>query len=270
MYSDPIETLRSLSLDLAAQLQPDMEFEELADQVVKNLVFVARVLKSLKIDNRAESKKNEEITTNEELGNNVDISILWLLRRMRKCVNIEVTQAPKSASVVRTNLCCSVFFDEHSTFRKNRCVYNFLISVKQRIAVFKWIGGVVATVPMAYLKPVLFQIMSPLVREMSTTEESNAPLRQLAKEVATMIKKLLGNDEYARLLVKVQQKLDTRRTERKKIRTQQYVTDPELAAKKKIARQQKKKEARKRRMTETKGKRTGIKRPRKEVDLEIT
>ena len=137
------------------------------------------------------------------------------------------------------------------------------------MAVFKWMGGVIATIPIENLRPVLFQIISPLLREMSTTEESNAPLRQLAKEVATMIKKRLNTDEYARLLVKVQQKLDTRRNERKKERTQQYVMNPELAAKRKIAKQQKKKEAKKRKMTEMKGKRPGKKRPRREVDLEV-
>lgn len=63
--------------------------------------------------------------------------------------------------------------------------------------------------------------MSPLVREMATIEESNAPLRHLAKDVATMIKKSLGNEEYAILLSKVQQKLDTRRAEKKKLRTQE-------------------------------------------------
>ena len=104
LYSDPMETLRSLSLDLAAQLQPDMQFEELADQVVKNLIFVARVLKNLKTEYRGEIKKNEESVENEELGHSVEnISILWLIRRMRKCVNVEVTQAPKSTSVVSTH-----------------------------------------------------------------------------------------------------------------------------------------------------------------------
>ncbi|XP_043287121.1 small subunit processome component 20 homolog [Venturia canescens] len=238
LYSDPIETLRSLSLDLAAQLQPDMEFEELADQVVKNLVFVARVMKSLKIESSdARKRKDESAPENEEPAHNADISILWLLRRLRKYVNIEITQAPKSTSV--------------------------------RMAMFKWIAGITATIPVEHLNPILFQLMSPLVREMSTTDESNAPLRQLAKEVAMMIKKNIGNEDYARLLVKVQQKLDTRRSERKNTRTKQLVTDPELAARRKIARQQKKKDARKRKMTEMKGKKMRTKRPRKEVDLEM-
>lgn len=92
----------------------------------------------------------------------------------------------------------------------------------QRSAAFKWTAGVVTTIPIdPYLKPILFQLMSPLVREMMTTEESNAPLRQLSKEVGRMIKKRIEDDEYAKLLARVQQKLDVKRAERKKTQTQQ-------------------------------------------------
>lgn len=63
--------------------------------------------------------------------------------------------------------------------------------------------------------------MSPLVREMTTTEETNVELRRLAKEVATMIKKSIGNEEYVKLLNRVQQKLDVKKAERKRVRAQQ-------------------------------------------------
>jgi len=86
---------------------------------------------------------------------------------------------------------------------------------------FKFIAGIVTTVPMEYLNTILFNIMSPLVREMATTEETNVELRQLAKEVATMIKKSIGNEEYVKLLNRVQQKLDIKKAERKKVRAQQ-------------------------------------------------
>lgn len=80
-----------------------------------------------------------------------------------------------------------------------------------------------ATVPVEYLNAILFSIMSPLVREIATTEESNAELRQLAKEIASMIKKSIGNEEYVKLLNRVQQKLDIKRAERKRIRAQQVI-----------------------------------------------
>lgn len=49
----------------------------------------------------------------------------------------------------------------------------------------------------------------------------------------------------------------------------QFVTDPELAAKRKIARQQKKKEAKKRKSERMTGKKRTKKRARKEVELDI-
>lgn len=92
----------------------------------------------------------------------------------------------------------------------------------QRTAAFKCIAGIVATVPMECLNGILFSIMSPLVREMAMTEETtNTELRRLAKEVASMIRKSVGSEEYAKLLNRVQQKLDTKRTERRKQRAQQ-------------------------------------------------
>lgn len=91
----------------------------------------------------------------------------------------------------------------------------------QRTAVFKFIAGVVTTIPMEYLNAILFNIMSPLVREIAITEETNVELRRLAKEVVAMIKKSVGNEEYIKLLNRVQQKLDIKRAERRKVRTQQ-------------------------------------------------
>lgn len=97
IYSSPVDTLKSLILDLIAQLYPDMTFEELADQVVKNLIFIAKILKSIKISSVQCDKQDDENTAKD----NNNLSLSWLIRRLRKAVNIEITQAPKSTSVVR-------------------------------------------------------------------------------------------------------------------------------------------------------------------------
>lgn len=88
VFSDPVDKVRSLVLDSTAQLQPDTEFEELYDQIVKNLIFIARLLKT----SSAESDKSEDGTK--------EISLFWLLKKLRKCVNLEVSQAPTSTVVV--------------------------------------------------------------------------------------------------------------------------------------------------------------------------
>lgn len=87
--------------------------------------------------------------------------------------------------------------------------------------------------------------MSPLVRELDTTDEKNAPLRQQAKTIAKIIETRmegrknkksskqandLENEEndndggYVKLLHKVQQKINAKRGERVKARKQQVKT----------------------------------------------
>ncbi|XP_014487876.1 PREDICTED: small subunit processome component 20 homolog, partial [Dinoponera quadriceps] len=95
MYSKPVDTLRSLTLDLVAQIHPDMTFEQLADQVVKNLIFIAKMLKSINKLDVGNNEQNDE--SNRKINNN--LSLPWLVRKLRRAVNVEITQAPKSTSV---------------------------------------------------------------------------------------------------------------------------------------------------------------------------
>ncbi|XP_066256541.1 small subunit processome component 20 homolog [Euwallacea similis] len=212
---DPESCIKSLTLDLCDQLQPGVK-SDLAEQVIKNLVFIARVLS--KVPN-CESKK---------------VNLLWLCKRMRKVVNSEVIEN-SSSTVLRTE-------------------------------VFKWIAGVVTALDLEVYKPMLHHLLAPLVREMITTEEKNAPLRQLAKEVSHHVKKRIGMEEYTKTLQRLQQNLTVKRAERKRERTQLAVTDPEVYAKKKIKIHEKKKVAKKRKVEELRGKK--IFKKRKVLDLE--
>lgn len=214
LFNDPIREVKSLTLDLCDQLQPGVIKSDLAEQVIKNLVFVARVL--------------------EKVPDDATVSLLWLTKRMRKIVNSEVVETP-SSTVLRTE-------------------------------VFKWIAAVSTVLELDSLSRILNHLLAPLVREMITTEESNAPLRQLSKEVAHLLKNKVGVETYTKLLSGLQQALSTKRAERKRTRTQLAVTDPEAFAKKKIKHHEKKKEAKKRKLATIKGKKS-FKR-RKMVDLD--
>ncbi|KAJ8971910.1 hypothetical protein NQ314_000481 [Rhamnusium bicolor] len=220
LCSDPVNAVKSLTLDLCDQLQTNGIKSDLAEQVIKNLVFVARVLKKIPIKNNSNETK---------------INLLWLTKRMRKVVNTEVVE--NSSSVVL------------------------------RTEVFKWIAGVGTALDVDTILPVLHHLLAPLVREMITTDEKNAPLRQLSKEVANLLKKKVGMDKYTSTLSKLQQTLSVKRAERKRTRTQLAVTDPEMFAKKKIKRHEKKKESKKRKLAERKGTKRTFKK-RKIVDLE--
>lgn len=76
-------------------------------------------------------------------------------------------------------------------------------------------AGVISTVKVDSLRPILHHFVAPLVREMVSTEESNATLRRLAKEVSQMLKKRMSEEEYTQLISQAQQKLDKKKAERK-------------------------------------------------------
>ncbi|XP_044750615.1 small subunit processome component 20 homolog [Coccinella septempunctata] len=220
LSSDPHGSLKSLTLDLCDQLQPENLKTDLAEQVIKNLVFVARVL--------------QNIPLKEEESDVMQINLLWLCKRLRKSVNMEVVQC-SSSIVIRTE-------------------------------VFKWIAAITTVLEVDKLLPILHHLMAPLVREMLMIGEKNTFLRQLSKEVGNKIKKKIGLETYTETLNKLQQTLSAKRAERKRSRNQLAVVDPALHAQKKIKKQEKKKDSRKRKMVELKGKKN-FKR-RKVVDLE--
>jgi hypothetical protein len=65
--------------------------------VVKNLVFLGRVLKNVSVGHTDET---EERDSEEQSDNQTKLSLLWMIQRMRKMVNVEIVQAPKSTAVV--------------------------------------------------------------------------------------------------------------------------------------------------------------------------
>lgn len=217
LYSDPRNNVESLTLDLCSQLQPGGIREEFAQQVVKILVFIARVLEKVPTDNT------------------VKLNLLWLTKRMRKIVNTEVVLASTSTTL--------------------------------RNEVFKWIAGVCTVLDRTKIRPVLHHLLAPLVRELLIKEESNVELRNLAKEVCTLIKQHVGQNYYSKVLSIVQQQLSVKRAERKRIRSQLAVTDPEVYAKKKIKKHEKKKIVKKRKREELKGSKRRFKK-QKVIDLE--
>ncbi|XP_069689745.1 small subunit processome component 20 homolog isoform X2 [Periplaneta americana] len=96
-YNDTKQRLKSLILDFCAQLQPCEVGPELVEQVVKNLVFLGRVLMHITLEKQADKHEHE---FEEDADDQMKLSLLWMIRRMKRIVNIEVTQAPKSIVMV--------------------------------------------------------------------------------------------------------------------------------------------------------------------------
>ncbi|KAJ8865827.1 hypothetical protein PR048_033349 [Dryococelus australis] len=231
--------VRSLVLDLCAVLQLDSMAPELVDQVIKNLVFLGRVLKDVMVnqeDSSVKVKESHMVAAEDEMELNTKVSLPWMIRQLRRVMNKEVIHNPKS----------------------------------ERSAMFKWLGAMAVTLERDHLGSLLPCLMPPLVRELTTEAEAQSSLRRLAKEVADVVKRRVGAEQYTLHLSRLQNRLAVRRLERKKMRTQEVITDPERAAKRKIQKQLKKKVDKKKKMEILKGRKPGKRKPKKAIEIDET
>lgn len=137
-------------------------------QVVKNLVYLARVLRHIPSDYAVTLDEEEQGEEDADEGTEKKkrqprLSLVWIARRMRKIVNLEIARAPKSGTL--------------------------------RSAVLKWTTAVILDMGAEEFtkNPLLVHhMLAPVVREINVDNENNphAPvgLRRFAKEVSNMIK----------------------------------------------------------------------------------
>uniref|UniRef100_A0A8D8VZB4 Small subunit processome component 20 homolog n=2 Tax=Cacopsylla melanoneura TaxID=428564 RepID=A0A8D8VZB4_9HEMI len=113
---------------------------------------------------------------------------------------------------------------------------------------FNWLAALAVKLSADELQSIALSALAPLVREMGTTEEKYADIRQAASEAANYYKKRLGSEVYLKLVATLQQRQDVRKAARKKERAQELIKNPQTAAKRKITKQLKRKEQKKKKM----------------------
>ncbi|XP_034650089.1 LOW QUALITY PROTEIN: small subunit processome component 20 homolog [Drosophila subobscura] len=224
IYAQPAQDIKSLVLDLCAQVTPGETAQEMIDELSKILLFVGHMLRdvpfSLKQEKDLEAQEDEEELERKPTNK---INLNWLVRNIRFLVNKEVTKAPHDTS---TRTAMFTLIEALST----------LLSVEA----------------ITRLAPALLQ---SLVREMSEEDQNvDAELRQLALRVGSRLRKRIGADIYDKLRNVCQTKLMVRRAERRKAVAQEKVHDPERAAKRKAGVQERKKAAKRLKVAVIRGK----------------
>lgn len=68
------------------------------------MVFLGRVLKNVSVEGQKD--ETEEQDSEDVSDNQTKLSLLWMIRRMRKIVSVEIVQAPKSTAMVSVRLHC--------------------------------------------------------------------------------------------------------------------------------------------------------------------
>uniref|UniRef100_A0AAX7VDC5 UTP20 small subunit processome component n=1 Tax=Astatotilapia calliptera TaxID=8154 RepID=A0AAX7VDC5_ASTCA len=236
--------MRELALSFCYQLQSKYLDTASGEQVIKNLLFVGKVIYLISPESQIitpqeeekegedeqmengdegdeeeeereeEGKEEEEEEEEEDDKEDRPPSLLWLMKKLSLMAKREAAYAPK-------------------------------VPLK-RTCVFKFLGAMAMDLGKERLAPYLTTIITPLYRELDSTYADQDPtLKNLAQELIELMKKHVGLERFSLAFSAVQKEFSQRRAARKQHRA---VANPDIAAKKKLKKHKNKIEAKKRKI----------------------